>query len=66
MDSVPKAMAPMACAPPTGWISSTPATAAAARTASSTRPSTLGGTQRATDPTPATLAGTAHMSTVEG
>ncbi len=66
IDSVPKAMAAMAWAPPTRYTSSTPASAAAAREASSMRPSAAGGTHSTTRPTPATRAGTTHISTVEG
>ncbi len=66
IDSVPKAMAAMAWAPPTRYTSSTPANAAAASEASSMRPSAAGGTHSATRLTPATRAGTAHMRTVDG
>src|SRR5439155_6680423 len=66
IDSVPYAIAAMACAPPTRYTASTPAIAAAASTTSGTRPPGPGGTHSTTSPTPATRAGTAVMRTVDG
>ena len=63
--SVPKAIAPIACAPPTRCTSSTPASAAAARMPSAIRPSGPGAEQSTTSGTPATRAGMAVISTVE-
>ena len=63
IDSVPYASAAIACAPPTRYSSSTPASAAAARTVSSTVPSARGGEHTTTSGTPATRAGIAVMST---
>ena len=65
-DSVPYAIAPIACAPPMRYTTSTPAIAVAASTTSGTRPSRSGGTHTTTSSTPATLAGTAVMRTVDG
>ncbi len=66
MDSVPKAMAAMACAPPTLKILSMPARRAAVRTAESALPSRFGAVQSTRSGQPASAAGTASMMAVEG
>ncbi len=65
-DSVPKAMAAMAWAPPTLKIRSAPASAAATRVEAATLPSLLQGVHMMISDTPATLAGTIFMRTEEG
>ncbi len=62
MVSVPRAMAAMACAPPTLYISCTPAMSAATRV----KGFTGGGVHMMISRTPATMAGTAHIRTVDG
>ena len=56
----------MAWAPPVRKTSSTPAIAAAARTAVGRPPSAAGGVQTTSSLTPASRAGMAVISTVEG
>ena len=64
--SVPKAMAAIACAPPTLYISVTPAILAAARVPGFTLPSFLGGVHMMIRSTPATLAGITFIKTLDG
>src|SRR5574344_308088 len=64
-DSVPYAIAPIACTPPALNILLTPATRAATRMAGFTLPSLLGGVQRTISLQPAILAGVASINTVE-
>src|ERR1035438_687857 len=59
-------MAAIACAPPTQKTSSIPATAAAARVASSMWPSGPGGTQSTISSTPATCGGPRPTTTAAG
>src|SRR5947209_10091535 len=66
IDSVPYAIAAIACAPPARYTVSTWAIAAAARIASGTVPSRRGGVASTTSSTPATRAGMAVISTVDG
>ena len=63
---MPYARAAMAWAPPTAYISSTPATFAAASVYGEMPPSFCGGVTITTRFTPATFAGMQSMSTVEG
>jgi hypothetical protein len=65
MVAVPKASAPIACAPPTRKMRSTPARAAAASTASLGAPSGVGVTITSRG-TPATFAATAVIRTEDG
>ena len=64
-DSVPYAIAPIACTPPALKILFTPAILAAIRMAGFTLPSRLGGVQSTISLHPAILAGVANISTVE-
>ena len=64
-DSVPYAIAPIACTPPALNILLTPATFAAISMAGCTLPSLFGGVQSTISLHPAILAGVASISTVE-
>ena len=65
-DSVPYAMAAIACAPPTAWTSVTPASPAAASTAGAICPSRCGGEHMTISSQPARRAGMASMRTDDG
>ncbi len=65
MLSVPYAIAPMACAPPTLYILFTPATCAAYNIAGAIFPEVLGGVHNIISLHPAIFAGIANIKTVE-
>src|SRR6185437_4419667 len=65
-DSVPYAIAAIACAPPTLNTDSMPQSLAATNTAGWARPSRVGGVQSTRRGQPAMRAGTASMTTAEG
>ncbi len=64
--SVPQARAPIACAPPITYNSSTPISPQAPRSASERAPSLPAGVATANSRTPASRAGMADMSTDDG